>query len=321
MQIIRKLVAACSMAAMAATAAATDYPSKPIRLIVPYPAGGLTDVMTRGIAQEVEKALGQTVVIENRGGANGTLGAAAMASASPDGYLLALAPGGVFRQPYIQKTAFDPLKLTYVTSLFDYSYVVAVRGDSPWKTMADMVATVQAKPDTLAYGSPGVFSTPHLVMDALGRMKGLTWAHIPYKGGADTVNALMGGQVDAIIGGASGTLASLVKDGRIRVIATMGENRTTDYPQAPTLKESGFALSAVAPIGVVAPSGMDPAVVAKIDRAFSAALNSTRVRDMSKQYGMPIVYLNPRDYTAYAQKTSATEKERMERLLAEGVRP
>jgi tripartite-type tricarboxylate transporter receptor subunit TctC len=284
-------------------------------MIVPYTPGGVTDVVARVLAKIVEPDLGQPVIIENKPGANGTLGAIQMINTQPDGYLLSIVPVGIFRQPHVEKMTLDPIKhLTYISSLVDYSYIVAVKGDSKWKTIDEFVKDARAKPD-YSYGTPGAFSTPHLSMEELGRAGDLKWMHIPYKGASEIVPALLSGQVDIIAGTGSSTLDSFVKKGQIRILATLSDQRAADYPDVPTLKEKGFPIVANAPFGVVGPAGMDKKLVAKLDQAFHKALQSKQFRDMAKQNGVIVKYMGAADYDAYAKKTAALEKERMGRLI------
>lgn len=221
-------------------------------------------MVIRKMTEQITEPLGQTVVIQNRGGANGTLGAVALQTAAADGYTLAIVPGGVFRIPYIHPVEFDPVKdLSYISGIADYSYLIAVRGDSPWKSLNDLLADAKENPSKYTYGSPGVYSTPQMTMDDVLDAAGGDMVHVPYKGGTDNVTALLGGHVDVIVGGGSGMLAQLVEEGKIRILATMNGERGSDYPDVPTVREVGFDVEARSPLGVVGPKGMDPAIIEK----------------------------------------------------------
>ena len=296
-------------------ASAQNFPTQPIRLIVPYSAGGVTDIVARTIAKLIEPELGQPVVIENKPGANGTLGAIQMINAAPDGHQLAIVPVGIFRQPHVVKMTLDPLKhLTYISSLVDYSYVIAVRSDSKWKSIGDLVKEARSN-SKLTYGTPGAYSTPHLSMDQFAVDGKFKWTHVPYKGAADIVPALMSSQVDVIAGTGSSTLDSFVKKGDIRILATLGESRTKENPDVLTLKEAGYPVIAKAPFGLVGPAGMDKAVVSKLDKAVNKAMQSSQFQDLVEKSGVIVKYMGPDEYRAYAEETAALEKERMGRLV------
>lgn len=318
----------CAASLVATTGVATaqtteDFPSRPITLVVPYGAGGLTDVVIRKMTEHITKPLGQTVVIQNRGGANGTLGAVAVQTAKPDGYTLAIVPGGVFRIPYIHAVEFDPVKdLSYISGIADYSYLIAVRGDSSWKSLNDLLADAKKNPGKYTYGSPGIYSTPQMTMDDVLEAAGGDMVHVPYKGGTDNVTALLGSQVDVIVGGGSGMLAQLVEEGKIRILATMNGQRGSDYPDVPTVREVGFDVEARSPLGVVGPKGVDPAVIEKLDAAFKTALENQEFIEFMKTVGMPITYMGPEEYAQYSKETFRAEGERMSRVLAlEGKQP
>lgn len=312
-----------ALCAAAPVFAAQEFPSRPITLVVPYGAGGLTDVVIRTVARLAEKELGQPVIILNKGGANGTLGALAMSTAKPDGYQLAVVPGGVFRIPYLQKVAFDPVKdLTYISGLADYSYLIMVRGDAPWKSVKDLMVAAKKEPGKYTYGSPGMYSTPQMTMDDVANASGAQIVHVPYKGGVDIVMALLAKQVDVVVGGGSGTLTQYVKEGKIRILGTMNRQRGSDYPDTPTLKENGYEVGAFSPMGVVGPKDMDEAVVKKLDKAFHAAVQDPEFHKLMESVGMSITYMQSDEYKKYAKNTFAAEGERMRRVLAlEGKKP
>ncbi|HEY9281756.1 MAG TPA: tripartite tricarboxylate transporter substrate binding protein [Eoetvoesiella sp.] len=298
---------------------AQEFPAQPIHIMVPYTAGGVTDIVARSLAKIVESSLGKAVVIENKPGANGTLGALKMVTARPDGYNLSIVPVGIFRQPVIQKMSFDPIKdLTYISSLVDYTYVMAVRNDSKWKTVKDFAEHARMNPG-MTYGTPGIYSTPHLSMEEFSEKGGFKFTHVPYKGAAEIIPALMGGQVDIVAGTGSSALASFVKRGDIRVLAAISDKRLTDFPDVPTLKESGFDVVAKAPFGLVGPAGMDPKIVAQLDAAFKAALNNPEFTKMAELNGVVVQHMGPGEYSAYAKDTAALERLRMGRVIEEAA--
>ena len=194
---VRGLVAA--LACLSAFAAiAQSFPAKPVTLIVPWPAGGSTDQVMRALATATEKYLGQTVVVENKAGAGGTLGATAMVTAKPDGYTVTQIPITVFRIPHTTKVGFDPLTdLTYLIGISGYTFGVAVRADAPWKTWEELVDYAKANPGKLSYGTPGANTSLHITMEEIAYRYGIKWTHVPFRGNADNMQALLGGHVDA----------------------------------------------------------------------------------------------------------------------------
>lgn len=177
--------------AFAAGAAAQQFPSKPVTLIVPWPPGGWSDISMRVLAEATAKYLGQPVIVENRPGAAGTLGAVAMVNARPDGYVLTQIPLSVFRLPHVEKTPFDPLvDLTYVLGVSGYTFGVVVRSESPWQSWHEFVAYAKANPDQISYGTPGANTSLHITMEEIAFKRGIRWIHVPHKGNAPSMQAL-----------------------------------------------------------------------------------------------------------------------------------
>lgn len=255
------------MAALAAASAlgglsahAQAYPNKPIKVIVPYSAGGVTDQYGRAFADAMGKKLGQSVVVENKAGANGTLGAVQMLNTDPAGYTITMIPIGVFRMPHITGAQYDPIKdLTYLGSLVGFNYYIVVNASSPWKSIADLVEYSKRQAGPVSYGTPGAYSSQHIAMAQLGEAAKVDWTHIPFKGDADAITALLGKHVQAIV--SASTVLPYVANGQMRVLASLGDKRTADLPDVPTLKEQGYALVHTSPVGFAGPKGMDPAVV------------------------------------------------------------
>lgn len=302
-------------AVLGTSAHAQEFPAQPIHITVPYTAGGVTDIVARSLARIVESSLGKAVVIENKPGANGTMGAIRMTTARPDGYSLSIVPVGIFRQPVIQKMSFDPIKdLTYISSLVDYTYVIATRSDAKWKTVKDFVGHARVNPG-MTYGTPGIYSTPHLSMEEFSEKGGFKFTHVPYKGAAEVIPAVLGSQVDVVAGTGSSALVSFIEKGDIRVLAAISDERLADFPDVPTLKESGFDVVAKAPFGLVGPAGMDPKIVAKLDAAFSAALSDPEFIKMAELNGVVVKHMGPEEYSAYAKETATLERHRMEALI------
>jgi len=299
---------------LAGASYAQPFPSRPVTLIVPWPAGGTTDIGMRALATATEKHLGQPIVIENRPGAGGTLGPGQMAnSARPDGYTLAQIPITVFRLPYMQKTAFDPTKdFTYIIGLTGYTFGVVVKSDARWKTFQDFLADAKANPGKINYGTPGAGTSLHITMEQIAKQRGIKWVHIPFKGSAETTNALLGGHIDAVAD--STGWGPLVSSGAFRLLVTWGAERTKNWPDAPTLRETGIDMVSNSPFGIAGPKGMDPKVVKIVHDAFKKGMEEpSYVAAMTKLDQEPS-YLGSEDYHAFAMQQIAEQKRLIEEL-------
>ena len=250
---------------------ASNWPAQPVKLIIAFPPGGPTDITMRVLAENASKLLGQPVLIENKPGAGGTLPALQLQQSKPDGYTLAQIPLGVFRLPYTQKINWDPVKdISYIIGVTGYAFGVVVPADSAIKSWADFVAYARANPGKLSYGSTGVLTSPHLTMEDIAQRLGIELNHIPYKGSADLMQSILGGQIMAAAD-STGFLPH-VQSGKLRVLNTWGEQRLPKFPDAPTLKELGLNLVQASPYGIGAPRGMEPALVKRIHDAFKQAM-------------------------------------------------
>ncbi|MFT0851572.1 tripartite tricarboxylate transporter substrate binding protein [Achromobacter sp. F4_2707] len=297
-----------------AAQAEIDFPTKPITLIVPWPAGGSTDRHLRALAQEASKELGQPVIVENRPGAGGTLGPSSMAmSAKPDGYTISQYPLGLLRMPHMQKTTYHPIDdFTFIVGLSGYLFGFTVREDSPFKTFDDYIEAARQKPNTIDYGSTGVGSSPHLLLEEIAINAGVELVHVPFKGNADMQQALLGGHVMAQSDAAGWD--QFVDSGRMRLLVTFGEERTKRWPDVPTAKELGYNVVSSSPYGLAGPKGMDPAVVKKLHDAFKKALYSERSMEIMAQLNQEPVYRNSEDYKKWAEETFAKDKALIEHL-------
>ena len=219
---------------------AKDFPSRPITLICPWPAGGPTDVVMRAMAEVAGKHLGQQVIIDNKAGASGTLGPAAMAAtAKSDGYTLTQMPITTVRLPLTQKTAFDTVKdFTYIIHLTGYVFGVTAKGDSPYKSWADVIAFAKANPGKLNYASTGSGTSLHIGMEQMAAHSGVTFNHVPFKGEAEAFTALLGGHVDIMAAGTGRD--DMIKAGQIRILNIWVDKRSKRIPDVPTLKELGY---------------------------------------------------------------------------------
>jgi tripartite-type tricarboxylate transporter receptor subunit TctC len=311
----RHLLAASAALAAAPTLRAQQppWPTQPVKLLIAFPAGGPTDITMRVLADNAAKAIGQPVVVENRPGAGGTLPAQALQQAKPDGHTLAQIPLGVFRLPYTTKISWDPVKdISYILGITGYAFGVVVPADGPLKTWADFVAYAKANPGKLAYGSTGVLTSPHLTMEDIAQRLGLELNHIPYKGSADLMQSLLGGQLMAAAD--STGFAPHVASGKLRVLNTWGEQRLAKFPDVPTLKELGIPLVQASPYGLGGPKGMEPALVQRIHDAFRAAMGEVNHVEALAKYDQQLMPMNPAQYTRFAEETFRREKALVDKL-------
>jgi len=306
--------AACSLLPLSAVVRAqAGWPSQPIKLLIAFPAGGPTDITMRVLAENASRLLGQTVVVENRPGAGGTLPAQQMQQSRPDGHTLAQVPLGVFRMPYTQKMSWDPLKdLSYIIGVTGYAFGLVVPTDSPIKTWADFVAYAKANPGRLSYGSTGVLTSPHLTMEDIAMRVGMELNHIPFKGSADLMQAILGGQIMAAAD--STGFAPHVASGRLRVLNTWGAQRLPKFPDVPTLTELGIPLVQASPYGIAGPRGMDPSLVQRIHDVFKQAMEQPSHVEVLARYDQALMHMNPQQYLRFAEDTFRREKALVERL-------
>ena len=315
MKSIRTLLVALMAATviLAAPARAQDFPTKPVTIYCPWPAGGTTDQYFRALAQIAGKYLGQPVVIENKPGAGGTLGAQSLANAKPDGYILSQMPISVFRFPHMQKTQFDPAKdFTYVIGLSGYTFGIIVRPELPYMTFQDFIAAGKANPGKITYGTPGTGTSPHLLVEDLQQKTGAQFQHVPFKGNAEGMNAFMGGHIEAVSD--SSGWGPQVDAGKARLLATFGEQRTKRWPTVPTAKELGIDLVYPSPFGLAGPKGMDPKVVATLHDAFKKALDDPEHQKILDKLDQVLWYRNTADYQRIALESIELEKRTVDRL-------
>ena len=301
------------MAASAMPVQAQTFPARPIKLVIAFPAGGPTDITMRSLADNASKILGQPVIVENKPGAGGTLPAQQLQSAAPDGYTLAQIPLGVFRLGYTTKINWDPVKdISYVINVTGYAFGIVVPADSPFKTWADFVAYAKANPGKLTYGSTGTLTSPHLTTELIAQKAGIELQHVPYKGSADLMLALVSGQLMA--GADSTGFAPQVEAGKLRVLNTWGAERLAKFPDAPTLKELGLNLVQNSPFGIGAPKGTPDAVVKRLHDAFKKAMEQESYKTALARYDMVPMYMSTSAYQKFAQDTFAREKALVEKL-------
>ena len=298
---------------MASSAAAQNFPDKPVTLVVPYSAGGTTDVAMRALAEATSRQLGQRVVVDNRTGVAGTLGPASIVNARPDGYVIAQMPITVFRVPYMQKGSFDPLNdFTWIIHVSGYTFGVAVRADSPWKTWQEFIAYAKANPGKVSYSTPGHGTSLHITMEEIAQREGIQWLQVPYKGAADALIALRGGHVTAMAD--SSTWGEMVDAGQVRLLVTWGENRTRRWPNVPTLKELGYGIVSNSPYGIAGPKGMDPKVVKILHDAIKKAMDDPAYQKVLERLDQDNVYKSSEDYAKFAKQVNDEQKAIIERM-------
>ncbi|MDR2327352.1 MAG: tripartite tricarboxylate transporter substrate binding protein [Acidovorax sp.] len=307
------LAATGALLAPAAFAQDGRYPDRAITLLCPWPAGGSTDVTLRAFAESASRHLGQSIIIVNRPGAGGTLGASAMPSTKADGYTITQLPPATFRLPQMQKTAWDPLQdFSYVVGLTGYTMGLVVRHDAPWKTIQEFVEDARKRPGQISYGSTGLATSPHMVVAELALKQKIDLLHIPHKGSADLANSLMGGHIMAASD--SSGWAPHVASGRMRLLAVYGTQRAKRFPDAPTLTEAGYGIVSEARYGIVGPKGLDAQVSQRLHDAFKATLDDPKVLQVLEKLDQPVLYMNAAQYQRYASEEVARDREIVKRL-------
>jgi tripartite-type tricarboxylate transporter receptor subunit TctC len=298
-------LALCLLALMPVGAHAADYPNKPIRVIVPYVAGGAADITARVIAQKMSISMGATLVVENKPGANGMIGTDFVAKSAPDGYTLLLDASGplVVNPALYARTPYDPVKdLAPITQITSYQYVLVVPRQSPIHGLDDLVAQARARPAQLSYGSAGVGAGGHLAGELLAQMTGTQLVHVPYKGNAQALTDVLSGQLsftfDTVV-----TAAPHIASGRLRAYAVSGPHRSGVLPGIPTMEELGYKGFEVTQFqGLLAPAGTDPKIIARLqDEAVKAARLPDVVRKLETEGGNEMVAGTPEEFAALIQ--------------------
>jgi tripartite-type tricarboxylate transporter receptor subunit TctC len=301
-----------ALALVAAPALAQTFPSKPITLICPWPPGGSTDTHLRKFAEIAQKQLGQSIVVENKPGAGGTVGPSTMAAtARADGYTLAQYPISLIRVPLMQPSSWHPVNdFSFVIGLTGYTFGVVVKSDSPFKTFQDLIDYARANPGKMSFGSTGNGTSPHLLMEEVSQKAGVKLLHVPFKGNADSTQALMGGHIMAQ-SDATGW-GRHVDAGAFRLLVTFGEKRTRW--NAPTAKELGLDVVSYSPYGIVGPKGVDAQVVRALHDAFKRALDDPEHLKLLQQLDQVYWYKSPEEFVQWAAETHRAERATLERV-------
>jgi tripartite-type tricarboxylate transporter receptor subunit TctC len=286
---LARLTFACVLALFlqASAAFAQSYPSRIIKLVVPYPAGGAVDITGRLLAEHLQKELNATIIVENKVGAAGTIGANAVAKAQPDGYtiLLSGAATHAFAPSLFKALPYDPLAdFAPITQVSEGYLALTVKADSDMKDLAGFIATMKDKGSSSNYASNGFGTYPHLAMELLKQTAGIELAHVPFKGGNESVTALLGGQVQATLNHFP-VIQPQADAGAFRVLATSGPVRAQAFPNVPTLKESGYDIVASAWFGLFAPAGTPREIIDRLYAAVARAAKNPELREKLRIQG------------------------------------
>ena len=296
------LVAGAALAA--AGVQAQTYPDQSVRWVVPYPAGGGTDVLARTVAEAMRAALGQQILVDNRPGASTNIGGELVARARPDGYTVMSADNAIlaFNEHLFSKLPFSPDKdFTYIGGLARFPLALVVHPDFPAKTVREFIAYARANPGKLNYASPGNGSPHHLAMELLKNRTGTFITHIPYRGAAPAVQDVMGGQVPCMFLDLAGGL-SVMQSGKVRALAIGSAQRAPSLPDVPTLAEAGVAnVEVYAFQGLLGPAGMPDTVVARLNSELNKALVSAAVQKRAADFGMEVLPGTPAQFKAMAR--------------------
>jgi tripartite-type tricarboxylate transporter receptor subunit TctC len=295
----------------AGTAVAQNFPTRPITLVCPFPPGASADAALRALATAASKELGQQIIVENKPGVAGTLGASSIVNAKPDGYTLSQVTNTLVRQPFIGKTNYDVTRnFTYVLGVTAFEFGLAVRADAPWKSFQELIAYAKKHPG-LNYGTSGVGAVQHQIMQRIGEIEQINWTHVPYKGQAPAMTDLEGGHLDLLSD--TSAWAPFVDAGNFRLLAVYNETRLKRWPNVPTLKELGYDLADSVPWGIVGPAGMDPAIVKRLDAAFRKAMQDKVFLDALAMLGQEPRYLSSDDYRKYMLSRIPIERDVVEK--------
>jgi len=304
----RAFVAAAGGLALAGAARAQDapWPSRPLTMVVPFPPGGVADLVGRPVAAALEKQLGQPVVVENRAGAGGGLGMQQVARAKPDGHTLLMALSSISILPEADRVLgrapmYAHRDLVPVARFTADPVVLAVRADAPWKTVADFVDDARRRPGQIPYGSSGNYGTMHVPMEMLAARAGAKLLHVPYTGAGPAVVGLLGGQVDALATGPS-SIVQQVKAGKVRVLGSWGDARLASLPDVPTLKEAGFDVAFSQWAGLFVPAGTPEPVVARLRAASRAILADAQMLQRFETLGTPLQYLDAPEFARFYER-------------------
>jgi tripartite-type tricarboxylate transporter receptor subunit TctC len=275
------------------------YPTRPITCVVPFSAGGSTDLAVRLLTKEAEKHLGQPITVVNKAGGGGTVGVATVASAKPDGYTIGQSPGGspLFILPYLEKIPYHPLKdLRFIVEFVDQSFGVLVKADAPFKSFQDVILSARQNPGKVTYGTNAPNSILNLVIEQAARKEKVQFTHIPFKSSPEFQAAVLGGHITFCGGDFN---YSLIESNQLRLLAVTSERRSPEYPDVPTLKELGYETPCPVFLGILAPKGIPDDAAKKLEEVFARALKEPGVVKGMKELRLTILYRNGKEFTDY----------------------
>jgi tripartite-type tricarboxylate transporter receptor subunit TctC len=305
MRLIRSLAAAFAL--VPALVLAQAWPAKPVKIVVPFAAGGATDVVARLLAQKLTDVWGQSIVVENKLGAGGNIGADSVAKAAPDGYTLLLTSGAIVTasQHMYKNMPFDPEKdLLPITNVATGPQMIAVSPSVPAKDLRELIAYAKANPGKVNYGSAGIGSQTHLAAENLAYAAGLDLTHVPYKGESAALTDLMGGQIQMATPNFAAAVA-LAKDGKIRALAVTSKERNPQMPDVPSASDTLPGFENAGWFGLMAPAGTPREIVEKVQRDSTAIIRSEELRGRLAQLGMEPVGNTPAEIAAANNSQSA----------------
>ena len=296
-------------------AAQNTWPTRAITMVVPFPPGGLADLVARPVAEALSRELKQPVIIENKAGAGGGIGMGIVAKAKPDGYtvLMALSSLTVIPEADIVLSRPAMFALTDLRPIARFTAdptVLAVRADSPWKTAQQFIADAKNRPGAINYGSSGNYGTMHVPMEILSQTAGVKLTHIPFTGAGPAVVALLGGQIDAVSSGPA-TVLQQVKAGKLRVLAHWGNGQLASLPDVPSLKEAGFDAQYAQWSGLFIPKDTPEPIAQRLRAAAQVAAQDARVKEIILSAGSPVLYLDAPEFEQYVQ----ADAKRMARVV------
>ncbi|WP_321288087.1 tripartite tricarboxylate transporter substrate binding protein [Alcaligenes phenolicus] len=294
-------------ASLTGTALAADWPQSAVTWVVPYPAGGGSDVIARLVAKQLESSLGQTLIVENKPGAATIIGATYVGNAKPDGYTVGTADSGTlaFNSSLYSKLQYDPAAFTYVGGLARFPLMLAVPQESPYKTVADLLEAARKQPEKLTSSSAGSGSPHHLALEMFKQRTDTKIVHVPYKGAAPAIQDLLGGQVDMSFVDSAAALSN-IKAGKLRVLAVATPERSSLLPDVPTMAEAGIAdFYAYAWQGLVGPPKMDEGARQRLSQDLMQALKAPELDQRIREMGVEPMPMTPDEFQAYAQRERA----------------
>lgn len=318
LRVIASLLCAFGASAVLAQAHSASsgqaYPSRPIRLIVPFPAGGPVDLLARVVGKAVSDSVGQPVIVDIKAGATGTIGTAELARSAPDGYTIELLTSSHTISAAVMKLPFDIFRdFTYISLLADAPFVLLAHPSVAASTLGELIALAKQKPRSLTYASFGSASTSHLAGELLARSAGIELVHVPYKGSGPAVNDLVGGHVQLLFA-TTAVSAPHVKAGRLKWIAAAGARRFAQLPDLPTIAEQGHpGFESGVWFGMVAPAGIAPEVLARLHREVTGALANTEVKQRLESLGAVTIGSSPQEFSAFVR----AEADRFARVVKE----